>query len=114
MVNDYDKYAKMRQEQLKSGGKRPHRFIEKPMMRELLPNLSGKRVLMLGCGTGEEALMLNEFGATDLVGVDLSEESIRLAKESYPDFEFVAGDMHDLPFKDGEFDFVYSSLAVHY
>lgn len=114
MVNDYDKFAKERQEQLKKGEKRPHRFIEKPMMRELLPDLTGKKVLMLGCGTGEESILLREFGATDIVGIDLSEESIRLAKESYPECEFVAGDMHSLPFEDSSFDFVYSSLAVHY
>ena len=114
MINDYDKFAKERQELLKKGQKRPHRFIEKPMMRELLPNLTGKKVLMLGCGTGEESLMLNEFGATDIVGIDLSEESIRLAKESYPNCEFVVGDMHTLPFEDNAFDFVYSSLAIHY
>ena len=53
MINDYDKFAKEWQEQLKKGTKRPHRFIEKPMMRELLTNLEGKRVLMLGCGTDE-------------------------------------------------------------
>ncbi len=114
MINDYDKFAKERQEQLKKGIKRPHRFIEKPMMRELLPNLEGKKVLMLGCGTGEESIMLNEFGATDIVGIDLSEESIRLAKESYPNCEFIVGDMHKLPFEDNFFDFVYSSLAIHY
>ena len=114
MKNDYDKFAKERQEQLKKGEKRPHRFIEKPMMRELLPNLTGKKVLMLGCGTGEESLMLNEFGATDIVGIDLSEESIRLAKESYPNCEFLVGDMHKLPFENDSFDFVYSSLAIHY
>ena len=78
MINDYDRFAKERQEQLKKGEKRPHRFIEKPMMRELLINLTGKRVLMLGCGTGEENIMLREFGATDIVGIDLSEESIKL------------------------------------
>ena len=114
MVNDYDKFAKERQELLKKGQKRPHRFIEKPMMKELLPNLTSKKVLMLGCGTGEESLMLNEFGATDIVGIDLSEESIRLAKESYPNCEFIVGDMHKLPFEDNSFDFVYSSLAIHY
>ena len=114
MTNDYDKFAKIRQEQLKTGTKRPHRFIEKPMMRDLLPDLTDKKVLMLGCGTGEEALMLQEFGAAEIVGIDLSEESIRLAKESYPEFDFVVGDMHELPFEDAAFDFVYSSLAVHY
>ena len=106
MVNDYDKFAKERQEQLKKGEKRPHRFIEKPMMRELLPDLAGKKVLMLGCGTGEESLLLREFGASDIIGVDLSEESIRLAKESYPECEFIVGDMHKLPFNDKSFDFI--------
>lgn len=114
MVNDYDKFAKERQDQLKKGEKRPHRFIEKPMMRGLLSNLTGKKVLMLGCGTGEESIMLKEFGAIDIVGIDLSEESIRLAKQSYPDCEFFVGDMHKLPFSDNSFDFVYSSLAIHY
>lgn len=114
MINDYDKFAKERQEQLKKGEKRPHRFIEKPMMRELLTSLVGKKILMLGCGTGEENLMLREFGATEIIGIDLSKESIQLAKESYPDCEFVVGDMHKLPFQENTFDFVYSSLAIHY
>jgi ubiquinone/menaquinone biosynthesis C-methylase UbiE len=114
MMNDYDKFAKERQEELKKGIKKPHRFIEKPMMRELLPDLTGKKVLMLGCGTGEESIMLKEFGALNIIGIDLSEESIRLAKESYPDCEFIVGDMHNLPFDDESFDFIYSSLAIHY
>lgn len=114
MVNDYDKFAKMRQEQLQKGQKRPHRFLEKPMMRELLPDLSGKKVLMLGCGTGEETLILTQYGGKDMIGVDNSAESIRLAKETYPEFEFIVADMHSLPFEDETFDFVYSSLVVHY
>ena len=114
MINDYDKFAKERQEKLKKGIKKPHSFIEKPMMKELLPNLTGKKVLMLGCGTGEESQMLKEHGARDIIGIDLSKESIRLAKESYPDCEFMVGDMHSLPFDNETFDFIYSSLAVHY
>ena len=46
------------------GEKLPHRFVEKPAMRKLLPNLANKKVLMLGCGTGEESLLLEELGAT--------------------------------------------------
>lgn len=114
MINDYDKFAKERQLELKKGIKKPHRFIEKPMMNELLPDLTGKNVLMLGCGTGEESLMLKEHGAQEIVGIDLSKESIRLAKESYPYYEFIVGDMHSLPFDNDTFDFVYSSLAIHY
>jgi ubiquinone/menaquinone biosynthesis C-methylase UbiE len=113
-VNDYDNWAAARQKELKAGKKLPHRFVEKPAMRRLLPDLKGKKTLLLGCGTGEESLLLAEYGATGMVGVDLSKESIRLAQESYPETTFAVGDMHNLAFADASFDFVYSSLAVHY
>lgn len=114
MVNDYDKFAEKRQEGFRKGNVKLHRFVEKPMMEKMLPDLAGKKILMLGCGTGEEEELLSAEG-TKLVGVDLSGESIRLAKESYPNHEFYEADMHDLSrFMDNEFDFVYSSLVIHY
>ncbi len=114
MVNDYDYYAAQRQEELKKGEKLPHRFVEKPAMKKLLPDLSNKRVLMLGCGTGEESVLLEQFGATNMVGIDLSKESVRLANETYPKHSFNVADMHNLDFEDATFDFVYSSLTIHY
>ena len=114
MVNDYDQYADQRQKVLKKGESLPHRFVEKPAMRKLLPDLKDKKILLLGCGTGEETLLLEDFGADSMVGIDLSKESIRLANESYPRYEFRVADMHELPFQDASFDFIYSSLAVHY
>jgi ubiquinone/menaquinone biosynthesis C-methylase UbiE len=113
-ANDYDNWAAIRQKELKAGEKLPHRFVEKPAMKRLLPELKDKKVLLLGCGTGEESLLLAEHGAVDMVGVDLSKESIRLAQESYPKITFVVGDMHSLDFEDESFDFVYSSLTIHY
>lgn len=114
MVNDYDKYAALRQNELKKGEMLPHRFVEKPAMRKLLPDLHGSDILMLGCGTGEEASLLEEYGATSMKGIDLSAESVRLANESYPKHSFSVADMHNLDFDEGSFDFVYSSLALHY
>ncbi|MDN5275018.1 MAG: ubiE/COQ5 methyltransferase family protein [Candidatus Saccharibacteria bacterium] len=114
MVNDYDQYAAQRQKELKKGEKLPHRFVEKPAMRKLLPNLKDKKILLLGSGTGEESMLLEEFGAGPMVGIDLSKESVRLANESYPKHEFRVADMHKLPFDDSTFDFVYSSLTIHY
>lgn len=115
-ANDYDKFAKKRQQDLINGVKPAHRFVEKPMMKSMIPNLKSKKVLMLGCGTGEESILLESFGVLpkDIVGIDLSSNSIKIAKESYPDIEFVIGDINDLPFDSNSFDFVYSSLAVHY
>jgi ubiquinone/menaquinone biosynthesis C-methylase UbiE len=112
-VNDYDSFAAMRQEKLQKGSS-PHKYIEKPMMQSLLPALAGQRVLMVGCGTGEESEILSLKGAAGLVGVDISKESITLAQKTYPQVEFRVGDMHTLDFPDSSFDFVYSSLTIHY
>ena len=116
MKNDYNRYAKERQERLLNGMMPSHRFVEKPMMMSMMPNLKGKKVLMLGCGTGEESKFLKNFGVNseDLVGIDISSKSIELAQESYPDIKFIVADMADLPFEDNTFDFVYSSLTIHY
>lgn len=116
MVNDYDKFAKERQEKLKSGMLPAHRFVEKPMMKSMMPDLTLKKILMLGCGTGEETELLQLFGAdiNNLIGIDLSEESIKIAKETYPNIDFRVSDMNELPFMDESFDFVYSSLTIHY
>lgn len=114
MINDYDKFAKERQSELLKGQKFSHRFVEKPMMKSMMPNLSNKKVLMIGCGTGEESILLKEFGAKDITGIDLSKKSIALAKQTYSDIKFEIGDMNNLNFEDESFDFVYSSLVIHY
>lgn len=115
-INDYDKFAEKRQQDLINGMKPSHRFVEKPMMKSMLPDLKNKKILMLGCGTGEESKLLEAFGASSkqLIGIDLSNKSIEIAKNTYPDIEFVVGDMNNLPFENECFDFVYSSLAIHY
>ena len=114
MVNDYDLYAAQRQQDLISGQSLGHRFVEKPAMKKLLPDLNGKSVLMLGCGTGEESLLLEERGAKNMYGIDSSSESVKLAAKIYPGHKFSVGDMHHLDFADNSFDFIYSSLVVHY
>ncbi len=113
-VNDYEHYAALRQLALKKGTKNSHRFVEKPAMESILVDLTGMRILLLGCGTGEETLLLEKYGAKDMVGVDISKESVRLANETYPAHKFFVGDMHELNFPDMYFDFVYSSLTIHY
>ena len=53
-VNDYDKFAQKRHYEVTNGMKKSLRFVEKPMMISMLPNIEGKRILLLGCGTAEE------------------------------------------------------------
>lgn len=101
---------------MRSGNNKVHEYLEKPAMYAQLPNLNNMRVLCLGCGSGEESAYLTErFPNINLVSIDASEELITEAKRSFHDLDFRVMDMHDLSaFEDGSFDFVYSSLVMHY
>jgi SAM-dependent methyltransferase len=91
-----------------------HAYYEKPAMYALLPDLKGKAVLSVGCGSGEDSMYLKRQGAARSVGIDISPEIIAIAKNSYPECEFHVMNMEDIDFADSSFDFAYSSLAIHY
>jgi ubiquinone/menaquinone biosynthesis C-methylase UbiE len=91
-----------------------HSLYEKPAMAALLPDLSSKRVLVLGCGPGEDAGYLKSQGAEEVVGIDISEKLLEIAKLNHPECEFHLMDMEHLELPDNSFDFAYSSLALHY
>lgn len=91
-----------------------HSYYEKPAIRAILPNLKNKKVLALGCGSGVETPWFYEHGAAEVVGVDISEGLIKIARQKFPDTDFRVMDMTELNFSDESFDVVYSSLAVHY
>jgi len=87
---------------------------EKPALFSLTPDLSGKAVLDLGCGFGENCAVFRDMGADCVTGVDISERMLESARESYPDMDFVHGNMEDLSFIDRKYDVIFSSLAMHY
>lgn len=91
-----------------------HAYYEKPAMYTLLPNLDGKTVLSIGCGSGEDSIHLKRQGALKSVGIDMSDEMIAIAGNSYPECEFHVMNMEAIDFPNNSFDFVYSSLAIHY
>lgn len=111
-LNDYDYFAQKRHYEVTNGLKKSLKFVEKPMMESMLPDLKGKNILLLGCGTAEESELLSKYNPHHITGIDLSEKSIAIANESYPDCDFYTGNMLDLPFADDEFDFIFSSLAI--
>lgn len=68
-------------------------------------DLRGKRVLELASGTGHLAEAATARGAT-VVGVDVAENMVALARERAPDGEFRVADAEVLPFEDASFDAV--------
>lgn len=113
-TKSYNDYATKWAERLRSGNNHAHKYLEKPAMYKKLPNLKGKTVLCVGCGTGEECKHLNSLGAKRVIGIDISRGLIDFAKQSYPDLEFHVMDMEKINFSNNYFDFVYSSLTMHY
>ena len=85
-------------------------------LRPMLPDFTGKRVLDLGCGYGWHAFYAAENGAEKVLGIDLSEKMLAVAREknTFPNVRFARGAMEDVRFPDGSFDAVLSSLALHY
>ena len=87
---------------------------EKPILFKLLPDMTGKSVLDLGCGVGEHCGEYKKRGAKYILGVDLSEKMLEVAKNENPDIDFERADISDLSFVKQKFDVVCSSLAFHY
>ncbi len=91
-------------------------LLEQPAMRALLPHLQGKRVLDIGCGFGHNCRDFVKRGAKSVVGMDLSEKMLSVAKEqnTLPQITYIRMDMANIDKLSQQFDFVYSSLAFHY
>lgn len=114
VTDSYSAYAQKWAEHMRSGHNLAHEYLEKPAMYGKLPNLQGRDVLCIGCGTGEECDYIHSLGVRRVSGIDLSPGLIEYAHKSYPTLDFKVMDMENLDFPDESFDFIYSSLVMHY
>lgn len=81
---------------------------EQEALLALCPDVAGRRVLDLACGSGRYGLLLRERGAALVVGSDLSGGMLARAPLDLR----VRADMMRLPFAPGSFDIIVSGLAV--
>lgn len=72
----------------------------------------GDRVLDIGCGNGRFYEKIAPIA--DYIGIDNSKELIHIARESYPKGDFRVIDALETPFRDGEFDKVYTIALLHH
>lgn len=108
----FKKYGEMARSRLGLAGAGEWQSFSK-----LMPEFSGRKVLDLGCGYGWHCIYAWEQGADEVVGTDISENMLEVAREktkSFSGVSLIKSAMEDLNFCDGEFDVVLSSLAFHY
>ena len=89
---------------------------EWPALKAMLPDLTGKSVVDLGCGYGWFCRAARELGAADVTGVDISEKMLARAGEltADPQVHYQRSDLESLELNENSLDLVYSSLALHY
>jgi cyclopropane fatty-acyl-phospholipid synthase-like methyltransferase len=68
------------------------------------------RILDAGCGNGAYSRYLSE--KFNVIGVDISEKQIELAKQNVPNAKFICKDMTKLTFSDEVFDGILSYYAI--
>ncbi|MGM7724227.1 class I SAM-dependent methyltransferase [Metabacillus sp. Hm71] len=91
-----------------------HSFVSKygEDLLDLLAPKPKEKILDLGCGTGDLAQKIVDYGS-DVVGVDKSENMIAQARSKYPDIHFEIRDATNLAFNQ-QFDAVFSNAALHW
>ena len=83
-----------------------------PTLKDFLSNFKVKpRILDLGCGPGYESMRLHSLGA-EVVGVDFSLESIKIARKRNPQCTFLCKDYFELDETIGLFDGIFSSGSI--
>ncbi len=106
----FNEYSKLRKREVNANN-----LFELPTLYELLPDLKGKRVLDLGCGTGERCIDYIKRGAASVTGIDISEKMLAIAESENKNssITYLKMPMEDIGSLEGEFDVAISSLALH-
>lgn len=107
----FEKYSQMSRSKQGLSGAGEWKTLEK-----MLPDFHEKRVLDLGCGYGWHCRYAIEHGAKEVIGIDISEKMIAIAKEKNQadNIRYQCCSIEDFVFENQSFDVVISSLAFHY
>ena len=85
-------------------------------LQPLFPDLTGKKVLDLGCGYGWHCGYSVKMGAVEVLGIDGSYKMIEKAKQINQDerIKYRVCDIMEYEYPKNEYDFVVSNLVLHY
>jgi pseudaminic acid biosynthesis-associated methylase len=87
-----------------------------PAFRQMLNGLQIQRVLEVGCNRGHNLRALAELfaGKGDIIGIEPNRYALELARAVSTQITALYGHAFDIPFKDGNFDLVFTSgVLIH-
>lgn len=87
----------------------PHEALN--LFVSLLP--IGSTVLDIGCAAGRDTRLLKDAGM-NVVGLDLSEKLLEIAKQENPHVKFMKADMRHLPFEDTTIQGIWANAVFHH
>ena len=70
------------------------------------------RILEVGSNIGNQLVFLQSLGFTELWGVEAADYGLELARRRTSGMNLIKGSAFDLPFKDGWFDRVFTSVVL--
>lgn len=72
----------------------------KKIVKQFKESIAGKSVLDVGCGTGVLYPYLQRTKAKSITAIDISDEMIKLARDKYPEGNFLCKDVLELESKE--------------
>ena len=90
-------------------------FVYPALKAFLEAEAPGKKVLDIGCGSGDWARLAVECGAKSVDGFDIQEGMVELAQQAtaqYSSVKICVGDVMDMPYDDNTFDVAISILVT--
>ncbi|MGB0931962.1 MAG: class I SAM-dependent methyltransferase [Chitinophagales bacterium] len=111
VLNCYNKVAAKYADQF--FGELAYKPLDRIMLsRFATDNAEKGKVADLGCGCGHTTAFLQNFDAKDIVGIDLSPEMIKTARNLCPNIDFEVGNMLELDFEEGHFAAITAFYAI--
>ncbi|MDR2083611.1 MAG: class I SAM-dependent methyltransferase [Bacteroidales bacterium] len=86
------------------------------ILKEMLPDFTGKEVLDLGCGFGWHCRYAMENGAKSVIGIDISGNMLKEARKinNLKGIDYIKKALEEVDYPAEKFDIVLSSLTFHY
>ncbi len=109
--------SKMYKNQVNLYSSHPNVFLQQSRMKlrkmvlKFLGNVNGNQILDAGCGNGNYARLLEKAGAK-VIGIDVTEEFLRIARKQCKKCQFVNMDFERTTFKNDYFDAIIAIYSI--